>query len=154
MLDFYADYTKWTKELFGVEKPIIAMCHLLPLPGDPYYDEEDGMEKVIERAAKDVEALQKGGVDGIMFSNEYSLPYLTKIEAITIGGQPRRTVRLLWAFSASSRSSSCSCSACRVRVKSSSSSPAAVRLMLPEDWMKSRAPSSCSNFDTLLLMAG
>ena len=40
---------------------------------------------MIDAARKDVLALQNGGVDGIMFSNEYSLPYLTKIEPITIG---------------------------------------------------------------------
>ncbi|MGN1399365.1 MAG: BtpA/SgcQ family protein [Erysipelotrichaceae bacterium] len=84
-LDFYADYSDWAKELFKVEKPIIAMCHLLPLPSDPYYDEEGGLKKVVERARKDVIALQNGGVDGIMFSNEYSLPYLTTVEPITIG---------------------------------------------------------------------
>ena len=83
-LDFYSDYSNWLEELFGVKKPIIAMCHLQPLPGDPYYDEEGGLEKVIEAAKKDVIALQNGGVDGIMFSNEYSLPYLTKIEPITV----------------------------------------------------------------------
>lgn len=83
-LDFYADTSNWMKELFKVEKPIIAMCHLQPLPADPYYDEDGGMEKVIEAAKKDVLALQNGGVDGIMFSNEYSLPYLTKMEPITL----------------------------------------------------------------------
>ena len=83
-LDFYADTSNWMKELFNVEKPIIAMCHLQPLPGDPYYDELGGMKKVIEAAKKDVVALQNGGVDGIMFSNEYSLPYLTKMEPITL----------------------------------------------------------------------
>ena len=29
----------WTEDIFGVKKPIIAMLHLLPLPGDPSYDE-------------------------------------------------------------------------------------------------------------------
>ena len=75
----------WLEELFGVKKPIIAMCHLQPLPGDPNYDEEGGLEKVVECAKADVLALQEGGVDGIMFSNEYSLPYLTNIEPITVG---------------------------------------------------------------------
>ncbi len=73
----------WLNELFGVEKPIIAMCHLQALPGDPNYDEKGGMGKVIEFARKDLIALQEGGVDGIMFSNEFSLPYLTKVEPIT-----------------------------------------------------------------------
>ena len=74
----------WTKDLFGVEKPIIAMCHMQPMPGDPGYDAEGGMEKVLECARKDLHALQEGGVDGIMFSNEFSLPYLTKVETITV----------------------------------------------------------------------
>ena len=74
----------WLQELFGVEKPIIAMCHLQPLPGDPFYDKEGGMRKVVEAARKDLHALQEGGVDGIMFSNEFSLPYLTKVETVTV----------------------------------------------------------------------
>ena len=74
-MKFTQDTSNWLEELFHVKKPIIAMCHLQPLPGDPYYDEEGGMEKVVECAKHDVIALQNGGVDGIMFSNEYSLPY-------------------------------------------------------------------------------
>ncbi len=74
----------WMDELFGVKKPIIAMCHLQPLPGDPYYDAEKGMEYVLECARRDLHALQNGGVDAVMFSNEFSLPYLTKVEPITI----------------------------------------------------------------------
>lgn len=83
-LDFWNDNSTWLEDLFKVKKPIIAMCHLNPLPGDPYYDEDGGIQKVVDNARKDVEALQNGGVDGIMFSNEYSLPYLTKMEPITL----------------------------------------------------------------------
>jgi len=79
----------WLKEMFHVEKPIIAMCHLQALPGDPNYDADGGMDKVIECARRDLHALQDGGVDGIMFSNEFSLPYLTKVEPITIGAMAR-----------------------------------------------------------------
>lgn len=73
----------WVKDLFHVEKPIIAMGHLKALPGDPDYDAEKGLEWVVESARADLLALQEGGVDAIMFSNEASLPYLTKIEPIT-----------------------------------------------------------------------
>lgn len=73
----------WTKELFGTSKPIIAMCHLQPLPGDPSYDKTGGMQKVIEAARHDLIALQEGGVDAVMFSNEFSLPYLTKVKTET-----------------------------------------------------------------------
>ena len=74
----------WLKELFGVEKPIIGMCHMMPLPGDPSYDNVKGMHFVYEQARHDVIALQEGGVDGILFSNEFSLPYLTKVETVTV----------------------------------------------------------------------
>ncbi len=74
---------KWIRELFGVEKPIIAMCHLRALPGDPAYDAGKGLDWVIGQAIQDLEALQNGGVDAVMFSNEYSLPYLLKAEPIT-----------------------------------------------------------------------
>lgn len=74
---------EWLNELFGVRKPIIAMCHLRALPGDPDYDPNKGLDWVIEQGRRDLRALQEGGVDGVMFSNEYSLPYLLKVEPIT-----------------------------------------------------------------------
>lgn len=73
----------WIKELFQTEKPIIAMCHMQALPGDPGYDPVRGMEWIVEMARADLRALQDGGVDAIMFSNEASLPYLTKVQPIT-----------------------------------------------------------------------
>lgn len=73
----------WLKDLFNVDKPIIAMCHLKALPGDPGYDPKFGMEGIVESARVNLRALQSGGVDAIMFSNEASLPYLTKVETIT-----------------------------------------------------------------------
>jgi uncharacterized protein len=39
---------------------------------------------VYEQARAEMLALQEGGVDGILFSNEFSLPYLTKVEMITV----------------------------------------------------------------------
>lgn len=73
----------WLDDLFGTSKPIIAMCHLIALPGDPAYDPHKGMDYVIQRAAADLNALQDGGVDAVMFSNEASIPYLTQTERIT-----------------------------------------------------------------------
>lgn len=80
---------KWIKETFNTEKPIIAMCHFRPLPGDPYYDEDGGMEKVVEIARKELRALQDGGVDAVMFSNEFSFPYLTKVNPETTASMAR-----------------------------------------------------------------
>lgn len=73
----------WIKALFGVPKPIIAMCHFHALPGDPAYNPAKGMPWVVEQARADLRALQEGGVDAVMFSNERSLPYLTKVDQIT-----------------------------------------------------------------------
>ncbi|MDR1929929.1 MAG: BtpA/SgcQ family protein [Treponema sp.] len=79
----------WLKEMFGVQKPIIAMCHFQALPGDPGYDIEGGMDKVVEAAKKELLNLQEGGIDGVMFSNEFSLPYLTKVRPETIAAMAR-----------------------------------------------------------------
>ena len=74
---------QWIKETFGTEKPIIAMCHFQPLPGDLYYDKDGGMQKVVDYARQEFLDLQEGGVDAVMFSNEFSLPYLTKVNPET-----------------------------------------------------------------------
>jgi len=61
---------------FGSKKPIIAMIHLAPLPGAPLYDRDGGMQRILDLAAADIEALQAGGVDAVMFGNEGDRPYL------------------------------------------------------------------------------
>ena len=79
----------WLKEVIGTEKAIIAMLHMQPMPGDPYFDKAKGMKWVIEKAREDLDALQEGGVDAIMFSNEYSLPYLTDVKKETVAAMAR-----------------------------------------------------------------
>jgi len=74
----------WVDDLFGVKKPIIAMCHMHAFPGDPGYDSQKGLDWIYTNARKDLLALQEGGVDAVLFSNEFSLPYLTKVEMITV----------------------------------------------------------------------
>lgn len=74
---------EWIHNLFSTHKPIIAMVHMEALPGDPDYDPQKGLSWVVECARKDMLALQAGGVDAVMFSNERSLPYMTKVEPIT-----------------------------------------------------------------------
>lgn len=80
---------KWIVDVLGTDKAIIGMCHLLPLPGDPYYDPVGGMEKVIQAARFDLLALQEGGIDAVMFSNEFSLPYLTEVRTETVASMAR-----------------------------------------------------------------
>jgi membrane complex biogenesis BtpA family protein len=85
----------WLSEVFGTEKPIIAMCHLRAMPGDPGYDPSSGMKAVVEAGRKDLLALQEGGVDGVMFSNEFSLPYMTQVDTVTVAAMARVIGELL-----------------------------------------------------------
>ena len=79
----------WTEELFHGNKPTSAMCHLRALPGDPLYEKDGGMERVVEQARRELLALQEGGVDAVMFSNEFSLPYLTDVRGVTVAAMAR-----------------------------------------------------------------
>lgn len=79
----------WTDLMFGVKKPIIAMLHLKALPGDPLFKYTDSMKQVVEFARRDLNALQYGGVDGILFSNEFSLPYERQMSFVTPAAMAR-----------------------------------------------------------------
>ncbi len=79
----------WIEDLFGRKKPIIAMCHFPALPGDPRYESRRGMSSAVEMARRDMLALQNGGVDAILFSNEFSMPYLTKVDTVTVASMAR-----------------------------------------------------------------
>lgn len=72
----------WTKDLFGQEKPVIALLHLDPLPGDPGFCGD--IDQVAALAASDLDGLQAGGVDGVLIANEFSLPYTDKTAAETV----------------------------------------------------------------------
>lgn len=60
------------KDVFNVEKPIIGVVHLLPLPGSP---RAVSLKKVVERAVRDAKAYEEGGVDGIILENFGDVPY-------------------------------------------------------------------------------
>lgn len=73
----------WLQSLFHTEKPIIGLLHLKALPGDPFFPRGGSIFDVIDAARKDLHALQNGGVDGILITNEFSLPYQKKVSAVT-----------------------------------------------------------------------
>ena len=87
--------TTWLTDVFAAPKPVIAMLHLSALPGDPGYDTRAGISAVVARAKEELDALQTGGVDGVMISNEFSLPYLTQTEPITAISMARVIAELL-----------------------------------------------------------
>jgi uncharacterized protein len=63
------------RDLFPSGKPIIAMAHVPPLPGTPLYDEERGVDGLVESVRADLRLLLDGGVDAVMFCNEGDRPY-------------------------------------------------------------------------------
>jgi len=67
------------RQIFGVDKPLIAMCHLRALPGRPRHDVAGGMDALVEALAADVAALQQVGVDGLLFCNEHDIPYQLRV---------------------------------------------------------------------------
>ena len=72
----------WIHDMFGVQKPIVALLHLDALPGDPGFC--GSVDAVLNHAGEDLRALQDGGVDGILFANEFSLPYQPVADIATI----------------------------------------------------------------------
>src|SRR5690348_17867648 len=65
----------WLRELTGETKSIIGMVHLPALPGTPLYDESTAMTGIREWVKRDLDALQAGGIDAVMFCNENDRPY-------------------------------------------------------------------------------
>ena len=62
--------------MFESGKTIIGMAHLPPLPGAPGYDSDAGIQRLVDWVAADLEALQSGGIDAVMFGNEADRPYV------------------------------------------------------------------------------
>jgi membrane complex biogenesis BtpA family protein len=61
-------------EIFHTSKPIIGMVHLPPLPLSPKWADE-GYESILHCALQDAQALQQGGIDGIILENQNDLPF-------------------------------------------------------------------------------
>lgn len=71
--------TTWARQVFGVEKPVVAMAHLPALPGTPRYDEGAGVAAIIDSVRRDLDHLVSGGVDAILFCNEDDRPYSLRV---------------------------------------------------------------------------
>lgn len=56
-------------------KTVIGMVHLGALPGTALYDADGGVLRLIDEALADLDALQSGGIDAVMFGNENDRPY-------------------------------------------------------------------------------
>jgi membrane complex biogenesis BtpA family protein len=74
------------EKLFGAKKVLIGVVHLPPLPG---YPASPGIEKVIDKALRDLEALESGPVDGVLVENEEDLPHRVEAATETIAAMTR-----------------------------------------------------------------
>ena len=63
--------------IFSVEKPIVGMIHLKPLPGSPNYDKNVyDMKKIIEFAVEEAKILESAGINGLQIENYWDVPFL------------------------------------------------------------------------------
>jgi uncharacterized protein len=67
--------TPLLNNLFDTPKPVIAMMHAGALPGRPRHDPTQNLKPILDALARDLDALQTAGVDGLLFCNEADLPY-------------------------------------------------------------------------------
>lgn len=64
--------------IFTRPKPIIGMVHLPASPGQPRHEGRP-FAAVVQDVQRDIDALQAGGIDGVMYCNEADLPYATSV---------------------------------------------------------------------------
>ncbi len=58
------------------DKKLIAMVHVLPLPGTPRYG--GSVQNIIDKALEEAEIYRNAGVDAIMIENMHDVPYLKR----------------------------------------------------------------------------
>jgi len=66
--------TTTLRRIFGVDKPLIGVVHLMPIPGSPRYD-GSGVEALYERGLADARAYLDNGCHGIIVENHGDVPF-------------------------------------------------------------------------------
>jgi uncharacterized protein len=73
------------REIFGTQRVLIGMVHLIPLPGAPRWG--GSMDAVVSRALEDAAALEAAGFDGLMVENYADVPfYPDRVPPETLAG--------------------------------------------------------------------
>jgi membrane complex biogenesis BtpA family protein len=78
--------TNWLHQMTGKPKTIIGRLHLPALPGTPLYDAAGGMAAIRDWVKRDLDALQAGGIDAVMFCNENDRPYTLDADVAQAAG--------------------------------------------------------------------
>ncbi|MCS7099308.1 MAG: BtpA/SgcQ family protein [Sulfolobales archaeon] len=71
---FYSKRLFSIQDLFGVDKAIVGMVHLLPLPGAPAY-EGYSIDAIVDQAVREARIYEENGVNGVIVENMWDLPY-------------------------------------------------------------------------------
>lgn len=74
--------TKFHKIFKKRKNVIIGVIHLPPLLG---YKNFPGLKVALKNALSDLRAFEQGGVDGVIFENNYDIPHKAVVEAPVIG---------------------------------------------------------------------
>ncbi len=82
------------RALFPRPKTIIGVIHLPALPG---YAHSPGLDAAIEKALRDLAALENGGADGVLVENEYDRPHTLLAAAATTACMTRITREVVTA---------------------------------------------------------
>jgi len=79
---------------FRERKPLIAMAHLLALPGSPLYDEKEGIAGIVEHLRRDLDVLLSADFDAVLFCNEGDLPYGFQADYVGVAAMTRVVAEL------------------------------------------------------------
>lgn len=65
----------WTNEVFGTDRPVIGMVHIQALPGTAFHHRDHDLDTIITEVREDYNNLVNGGIDSVIFCNEFDKPY-------------------------------------------------------------------------------
>jgi membrane complex biogenesis BtpA family protein len=83
-------------DLFPRSKPLIAVCHLPPLPD---YPDSPGIDALCAHALADLATVESIGLDAILIENEYDRPHRVKAQPETVDAMTRITASVCAAAS-------------------------------------------------------
>ena len=75
-------------EVFPLDRPLIGMIHLPPLPT---YAGSKGIDHAVACAVRDLQVFEECGVDGVLVENEYDRPHSVTAGPATIAAMTRIT---------------------------------------------------------------